>query len=96
MLVGCNPAAHSQSSLAREVGELAVVGMADHQAEAALTKAGFNCGPNVTGPRGDRECDRFKGYAALSTCVQRAYLMLDASRQRISGIEVPQPACAGL
>ena len=95
VMVACSSA--SKPSLEREVRRLAFTGEGARQAESALETAGFHCG-SVTAPaiRAERECDRTRGYWVLASCVQRAYLTLDATRQKVYRTDVLQPACTGL
>jgi len=95
LMVGCSSA--SQPSLDHEVRRLAFAGEDARRAEASLKMVGFSCASvSVPNFRADRQCDRIRGYWVLASCVQRAYLTLDATHQRIHRTDVAQPACTGM
>lgn len=89
-------ASNSQERLAKETGRLVKAGMPARQAQAALTSAGFHCGHDYTGGRGDLICDRDRSYYLVAGCVQRVRLWFDPSKQTLDAFDVPQPNCAGL
>lgn len=86
---GC--ASSSQTRVQEEAGRLVSQGMAAGDARAALRSAGFSCS-DVS--QGASTCTRQRSHRVVASCLQRVNLTV--ADGRVSRIEIPQPACAGL
>lgn len=86
---GC--ASSSQTRVQEEADRLVVQGMPAGAAQAALRSAGFSCS-DVS--RDASTCTRLRSHRVMASCLQRVHLIV--ANERVSRVEVPRPACAGL
>jgi hypothetical protein len=91
-IAGCQ--SNNPESLQREIVRLKVfAGMPRDLAVKHLQRGGFSC--DRDGP-GGLTCTRIRSYYMVSTCVQRVNLALDPAGRTVTGVQMRDPACAGL
>lgn len=89
-LAGC--ASSSHGALIDDVGRIAQVGAPTEAALQSFRQAGFDC--DSTNPDGWISCTRARSHRIVATCIQRARVKVEGGR--VSEIDIPPPACAGL
>ncbi len=89
-LAGC--ASSSHGALIDQVGRIAQAGSSTEAALQSFRQAGFGC--DNADPDGWISCTRARSHRIVATCVQRARVKIEDGR--VSKIEIPPPACAGL
>ena len=89
-LAGC--ASSSHGALIDDVGRIAQVGAPTEAALQSFRQAGFDC--DSTNPDGWILCTRARSHRIVATCIQRARVKVEGGR--VSEIDIPPPACAGL
>jgi hypothetical protein len=90
-LSSCSPPSNLPA-LKQEVDGLADVGMSSSLALSKLTVAGFHCDGGAVGRI---SCSRMR-QGLLITCNERVFMVSDEKTMKISGIDIPPLACAGL